>query len=154
QRWPCGGRWIADAVIPCSALHPAWGNQTSGVTPAGRVAFSHYADPGSGNIDYSLIKLADGTELITSYGYDALGRMVQKVMPKGNAGRTIDANGNLGGSPDLTYSTAWAYYGLTEQATPPAACGGSARSQAGLPKSKTPHGISATTVVYDLAGRP
>lgn len=156
-RWSCTAcsPAIGDQVIPTTALRPAWLNQTSSVSPLGKVAFSHYADPAGARPDYTLAKLADGTNVITSFSYDAWGRVTQKVMPKGNAARTIDSNGNLQGSPDTTYATAWSYYGLTETAAPPAACGGgTAVSQAGLLKSLTPSGIAATTTVYDNAGRP
>lgn len=156
-RWSCSGcnPAIPDQVIPASALLPAWLNHTSTVSPLGKVAFSHYADPASGLADYVLAKLDDGTNVITSFSYDAWGRMTQKVMPRGNAGRTIDANGDLQGSANTDYATTWAYYGLTETASKPAACGGGAAvGQAGLPKSVTPHGVTATTTVYDSAGRP
>lgn len=156
-RWSCSGcsPAIADQVVPSSALRPAWLNPTSSVSPLGKIAFSHYADPASGRADYALATLDDGTSVITSFSYDAWGRVTQKVMPKGNAGRTIDADGNLQGSPNLSYATSWAYYGLTETAAPPAACGGgSSVGQAGRPKSVTPNGIATTTSVYDNAGRP
>lgn len=155
-RWTCPtcSPALAEQVVPSSALRPSWLNHTSVVSPAGRVAFSHFAGPASAQPDYDLVKLADGTNVITSYTYDTMGRLTQKVMPKGNAARTIDSEGNLQGSPDPAFATAWTYYGLTETAVPPAACGGGAVSQAGLPKSKTPYGIATTTTVYDAAGRP
>jgi YD repeat-containing protein len=55
--------------------------------------------------DYTLTRLLDGTDLITSFDYDSYGRVTQKVMPKGNAGRTIDASGNLQGTIDSKYAT-------------------------------------------------
>jgi RHS repeat-associated protein len=153
---------IATQVIPSSALTPAWLNQTSTVSPSGKVAFSHFANPDSGHPDYVLAKLSDGTNVITSFSYDNYGRVTQKVMPKGNAGRTIDSNGILAGAIDSTYATSYGYYpagtGLTDpvrKAAPPAACGGgSAVDQAELPKTTSPHGVAATTTVYDVAGRP
>lgn len=154
------------AVIPSSALRPtAYGNQTSVVSPSGRVTFSHFADPASGKADYVL---AGGSlRLLTSYLYDALGRTTQKVMPKGNVQRTIDVQGDLTGTADLTYATSWSYYAGGETAAPPAACGTlPSVNQAGLPKTMRqegsyteagglkPGGVSDVTAVYDLAGRP
>jgi RHS repeat-associated protein len=143
----------ADAAIPTSSLQPAWLNQTSVVDPVGNVSFTHYADPAAGHSDYDLVKVGD-VNLITSYAYDSTGRTIQKVMPKGNAARTIDSSGNLTGTPDTTYATTWTYYGLTETASIPAACGGGTSvQQAGLLKSLQHAGIAATTSVYDSAGR-
>ncbi|MEX0817471.1 MAG: PA14 domain-containing protein [Gaiellales bacterium] len=156
-RWQCSGcsPSIPLQTIPSSALRPAWMNRTSVVSPEGRVNFAHVADSAAARVDYALVKLADGTNVITSYTYDDFGRVTQKVMPKGNAGRTIDAQGDLQGSPNLTYATTFAYYGLTETAGPPTACGGgTAVTQAGLLKSVTRNGIAATTTVYDTGGRP
>jgi RHS repeat-associated protein len=151
-RW--SGPGTAEQAIPAAALRPAWLNQTSTVSPSGRVSFSHFAHPASGQPDYELQELAGGTNVITSYTYDGAGRVTQKVLPKGNAGRTIDANGNLTGTPNTDYATTWEYYGLTETAAPPGVCGGGqAVAQAGLLKSLAHHGIAATTNVYDLAGR-
>ena len=42
-------------TIPSSALAPAWLNQTSTVSPTGRVAFAHFAEPWTGNPDYTLV---------------------------------------------------------------------------------------------------
>lgn len=146
---------VADQVVPAAALRPAWLNQTSTVSPLGRVAFRHYAQPETGLPDYALVRLGDGTNVITSFDYDSYGRITRKVMPKGNAARTIAAEGGLQGSPNLTFATDWSYYGATETAAPPAVCGGgSAVSQGELLESVTPSGIAATTSVYDLAGRP
>lgn len=155
-RYACTGcnPSISDQIIPTSALRPAWLNQTSTVSPLGRVGFQHYADPAGGLPDYTLAKLDDGTNVITSFSYDIYGRITRKVMPKGNASRTIDASGALTGSADLQYATDWTYYGPSETAAPPAACGGSAVNQAELLESVTPHGIATTTTVYDSAGRP
>ena len=86
---------------------PAWFNQTSSVSAAGRTSFS-LPDPANARSDYSLVRLLDGTNLITSFSYDVYGRVTQKVMPKGNANRTIDANGNLQGSPDSTFAMTYA----------------------------------------------
>jgi YD repeat-containing protein len=146
---------IADQVIPTSILAPNWGNETSTVFPTGKIAFKHYAVPAKQLPDYLLGRLGDGTQVITSFTYDSYGRTTQEVMPKGNASRTIDSEGNLQGSVDSRYATTWSYYGLGEIASAPAACGGaSAVDQAQLLKSKTPYGIAATTTVYDGAGRP
>jgi RHS repeat-associated protein len=164
-RWAaaCGATVVPAQVIDSAYLVPAWLNQTSTVSPGGRVAFQHFADPDAGHPDYTLAKLTDGTNVITSLSYDPYGRVTQKVMPKGNAGRTIDTNGNLAGAIDSTYATSYSYYPLPDpnnpndpgKAAPPTACGGgSAVNQAQLPKTTSPHGIAATTTVYDGAGRP
>jgi YD repeat-containing protein len=155
-RWSCltCTPTLPQETIPSSALRPAWLNQTSTVSPLGKVAFSHYADPAAMRSDYSLARLADGTNVITSYSHDDYGRITQKVMPKGNATRTIDAQGNLQGSPDLTYATTWTYYNPTDTAARPAACGGgTAVNQGELLKDVTPRGVATTTMVYDIAGR-
>ena len=155
-RWSCAAcaPSIPDQVIPSASLQPAWGNQTSTVSPLGKVAFSHVADPTKGLVDYTLVK--DGsTNVITSFAYDPYGRVTQQVMPKGNASRTIDADGNLLGSPDASFATSFVYYAVTETAAPPGACGGgSAVNQSGLPKSKTPYGIQTTSYVYNSRGQP
>ena len=154
-RWSCTGcsPSIPDQVIPAASLQPAWNNETSAVSPLGKVGFSHVADPAKSLSDYTLVK--DGsTNVITSFAYDAYGRMTQKVMPKGNAGRTIDADGNLLGSPDASFATSFVYFAVTETAAPPGACGGgSAVNQSGLPKSKTPFGIAETSYVYNSRGQ-
>jgi RHS repeat-associated protein len=155
-RWACGTcvPAVSTQAIPASALRPAWLSQTSTVSPLGKVGFQHFAAPASGLPDYSVVKLTSGTNVITSFSYDTYGRITRKVMPKGNSGRTIDANGDLQGSADLDFATDWAYYSSSETAAPPSACGGgSAVNQIELLKSVTPHGINATTSVYDPAGR-
>jgi RHS repeat-associated protein len=153
-QWACSTCGISQQDIPASALTPAWLNQTSTVDPAGRVSFHHFQNPELGHPDYDLVKLADATNVITSYTYDSTGRMLEKVMPKGNASRTINPDGSLSGSPDTNYATEWVYYGSTETTAIPSACGGGTSvSQAGLLKSETPHGIASTTTVYDSAGR-
>jgi RHS repeat-associated protein len=153
-RWSCPAcsPAIADQVIPATSLQPAWGNQTSTVSPLGKVTFSHVADPATTLADYSLVE--DGlANVITSYAYDDYGRATQKVMPKGNAARTIDANGNLQGSADTAYATSYVYYAVNATAAPPAACGGgSAVNQAGLLASKTPYGLASSTFVYNSRG--
>ncbi len=148
---------LPDATIPAANLLPAWLNQTSTLAPGDtaanpRISFSHFVAPSTGSPDYALVR-ANGQDLITSYGYDAFGRITQKVMPKGNAGRSIDASGNLTGSPDLTFATSWNYYAPGEQATVPAACGSGTANQAGLLKDVTPRGVATTTTVYDAGGR-
>ena len=144
---------VAKQIVPASALRPAWNNKTSIVMPSGRVRFSHFASPQLGNPDYDLVKVGS-QDVVTSYSYDSLGRITRKVMPKGNASRTIDSDGRLTGSPDTTFSSAYTYYGLGDAAAPPAGCSGSAVNQAQQLKSVTPHGIASTTNVYDVAGRP
>ncbi len=149
---PPGG---SQTIVPASALRPHYLNQTSVISPSGMVSFSHFADPASQKPDYTL---AGGSlRLVTSYSYDSLGRMTQKVMPKGNVGRTIDGQGNLTGSPDLTYATSWVYYSGGDSAAPPAGCASApAVNQAGLLKTERQEagGVTPVTTVYDAAGRP
>lgn len=146
---------IADQLVPAATLRPAWLNQTSTVSPLGRVGFQHYVQPDAGLPDYTLARLDDGTNVITSFSYDSYGRITRRVMPKGNAARTIAADGTLQGSPNLQYATDWTYYGAAETAAPPAACGGgSAVNQGEFLKSTTPYGIATTTTIYDSGGRP
>ena len=140
-------------IIPSSVLRPAWGNQTTAIDPAGRLSFHHFADPAAARADYDLIKIGS-TNVITAYEYDNVGRTTRKIMPKGNAARTIDASGNLQGTPNLDYSTDWVFYDSDDTAAPPAACGGGAAvHQSGLLKSLTHHGITPEETVYDPAGR-
>jgi RHS repeat-associated protein len=155
-RWSCAScnPALTDQTIASNELTPAWLNQTSTVSPLGRVSFSHYTDPASRQPDYQLQRLADGTNLITSYAYDSYGRTTQKISPRGNATRTIDAQGTLQGAVDTTYSTNYTYYGAAETARPPAVCGGSSVNQAQLLKTQAPHGAAATRFYYDNAGRP
>jgi RHS repeat-associated protein len=154
--WTCSNcsPVISDQIIPSGNLLPAWNNQTSVVSPAGKVSFSHYVMPWTGQPDYTF-RQDSGSNYITSYNYDSYGRVTQKVMPKGNAAVTIDSNGNLVGSPDTTYATTYNYYaiGATAQASscpsPPAAA-----NQAGQLQSKTAHGLTPTSYVYDVYGSP
>jgi len=146
---------LSNQVVPNSILKPSWRNQTSEINPTGKITFRHYNDPAKQLPDYLLGKLGDGTPVITSLAYDTYGRTTIEVMPKGNANRTIDGDGNLQGSIDDKYSTTWSYYGPSESAAPPSACGGGGSvDQAQLLKSKTPYGIASTTTVYDGGGRP
>jgi RHS repeat-associated protein len=152
--WSCAdcSPAIPDQVVPQGDLLPAWNNMTSVVTPAGRLSFSHYAAPWTSLPDYTL-QQDSGLNYVTTFAYDNYGRVIQRVSPKGNAAMTIDANGNLSGTQDTTYSTTYAYYGVadTAQATgcpsPPAAA-----NQAGQLASSTPHGLTPTTYVYDAFG--
>ena len=82
---------------------------------------------------------------MTSYTYDTLGRITQKVVPKGNAARSIDANGNPTGSADANFATSFAWYGISQWIAPPAACGGSSVNQAGLLRSKQAAGMALQT---------
>ena len=86
----------SSALLQASAMRPDYGNLTSTVTPSGLIHFSHYADPASAQPDYKLEGTAGGLQLVTSFGYYSLGRLISKAMPKANESRTIDANGNLG----------------------------------------------------------
>jgi RHS repeat-associated protein len=154
-RWSCGCG-IGDQVIPSSALRPAYFNETSTVSPLGRMSFNHIPDPTKPRPDYSLARLFDRTNVITSFEYDSYGRVTRKVMPKGNAGRPIDANGDLLGAPNLTYATDWTYYpasGAEASAALPSACGGGSAHQSQLLKSVKPHGVATTMYVYDAGGR-
>jgi RHS repeat-associated protein len=153
-KWSGAGCGTVQA-IPATALRPAWFNQTSSVSPAGRTGFSHFPNPANARSDYSLSRLLDGTNLITSFSYDAYGRVTQKVMPKGNADRTIDANGTLQGSPDTTFATTYTYYAPGDTSVLPLACNGPGPTidQAQLLKSTAPRGIATQTFVYDAAGR-
>ena len=108
----------------------------------------------SGKPDYLLEGASGGLSLVTSFVYDGLGRATQKAMPKANEARTIDANGNLTGTPDSRFVTGYSYYGSAETAAPPAACAaGSAVNQAGLLKSVAVYGLATATNVYDTGGR-
>ncbi len=153
-RWSCVlcSPAIPDQVIPTSSLQPGWGNQTSVVSPGGRVAFSHFAEPERGLPDYTLQQDA-GVDYITSYGYDGYGRLAAKVMPKGNANRTIDASGNLAGSVDTRYQTVYGYYGVNDTAQASSCPGAPAAvNQAGLLSSLAHAGMTPTTYVYDARG--
>jgi RHS repeat-associated protein len=154
-KWSCWNctPYLPEQVISTTNLLPTWLNQTSQVSPSGKVSFHHFATPQRGLVDYDLDKLADGTNVITSYEYDNLGRTTRKVIPKGNAGRTIDSNGNLGGTPNLSYATTYVYWDDGASSAPPASCGGGSVDQSGLLKSTTPYGIASTTSYYNLAGR-
>jgi RHS repeat-associated protein len=149
----CGSLPTSATNLPTSALQPAWNNPTSTVSPLGKVSFSHYDRPWTGDSDYSLVSLT-GTNLITSYSYDSYGRLTQEVTPQGNAAATLDVGGNLSGSPDPNYVTSYSYYGAGVTAAPPAGCGGGAVNQLGLLQTKAIHGASVQSVVYDAAGRP
>jgi RHS repeat-associated protein len=159
-QWACSScsPAISQTNVPVSDLDPAWENQTSVVSPAGRISFQHYLDQASGQPDYSLVKLADGTNLITSYVYDSLGRLTKKYMPKANASATIDSTtGNLTSTPDTNYETDYSYYGDGTTAAPPSACGGgTAVNQYGqLEQTSIPNGgLHTVTSVYNSAGLP
>ena len=155
-RWACSScsPSISDQVIPATALQPAWENQTSVVSPSGRIAFTHFADPTSGLPDYSLVKLTGGTNLITSYSYDDHGRLTEKVSPKGNSSATIDSDGDLSTTPGSNYITSYSYYAPTDTASPPSGCGGgSAVNQGGQLETRSVAGLTDQTSIYDTAGR-
>ncbi len=151
-------------AIPSSALTPAWGNQTSTASPAGRVTFSHFNQPWTALSDYSLAYAPlNGTSspLITNYTHDGFGRLTGKVLPNGNTAAILSSGTLTNPGDPLTsnYGTVYAYYGDTDTATTPASlatgCLASATvSQLGLLKSITQHGLHAVTTVYDIAGRP
>ena len=158
--WSCkvittGTCSIAQSPIPTASLRPAWLNGTSTVDPVGRVSFHHFTDQAAGHADYDEVQVGS-QNLVTSYSYDSLGRMIEKVMPRGNAARTIDSGGNLTGSPDATFATDWTYYTMQETTTIPSPCtgaGSTSAAQAGLAKATLRHGLAAETNVYDIAGR-
>jgi RHS repeat-associated protein len=162
-RWACGScsPAIAAQVIPASALKPAWLNQTSVVSPAGRLSFNHFNEPWTGNPQYTLVTApVNGTSasLVTSYSFDTYGRIAGKVMPNGNPSPTIDpASGDLtnpGVPATSDYGTVYSYYAADETAAPLAVCGGGNEvNQAGLPKTTSSHGLHEETAVYDSAGR-
>jgi RHS repeat-associated protein len=158
--WSCSycSPQLNQQAIPASALRPAWFNQTSTMSPTGKIAFAHFADAASGHPDYDLVRLAGGTDLITSYGYDTLGRLTQKVMPRGNTAG-VNGQGDLQGTPDATYfGTTYTYYDTTGSGasaiSPPPVCGsGTAVYQGQLLKSSQHAGLAPTTYVYDSGGR-
>jgi RHS repeat-associated protein len=158
-KWACPAcsPVISQQNIPVSDLAPEWGNQTSVVSPAGRISFQHFLDQASGQPDYSLVKVGS-SNLITSYVYDSLGRMVKQYMPKANASATLNSTtGNLTSTPDTNYETDYTYYGDGSTAAPPSACGGGgAVNQYGqLESTSIPNGGLATiTTVYNTAGLP
>src|SRR5579871_1257322 len=179
-QWACADctTTISLQNVPVSDLAPEWENQTSTVSPAGRISFQHFLNQASGQPDYSLVKVGS-SNLITSYVYDSLGRMIKQYMPKANASATINSTtGNLTSTPDTNYETDYTYYpdptgdsndaddstGVdtdsdsdTGFAAPPSACGGgNAVDQWGqLKQTSTPNGGLATqTIVYNLAGLP
>ena len=158
-QWACSdcSPTLSQANVPVSDLAPAWENQTSVVSPAGRISFQHFLDQASGQPDYSLVK-ANSTDMITSYVYDSLGRMTKQFMPKANASATIDSTtGNLTSTPDTNYETDYLYYGDGATASPPAACGGgSAVNQYGqLEQTSIPNGgLHSVVTVYNTAGKP
>jgi RHS repeat-associated protein len=155
-RWACStcSQPFTTQVIPSANLRPAWGNQTSTVSPLGRITFNHFASPWKAVPDYTLERLSDGTNVITSFSYDTYGRKTEMDMPKGNAARTIDSQGNLQGSPDPTFATYYTYYTSGQTAAKPAACGGgTAVNQAEQLKSKDIRGLATISNVYDSGGR-
>ena len=130
--WRCPGcsTAIPAEVIPTDNLLPNWGNQTSTVSPSGRLSFSHFATPELGHPDYTL-NLLDTTDPVspsvdptTSFTYDSYGRVTRKVMPDGNKNRTFDSSGDLSGTADNHYETTYTYYGPGDTISPPAACSG------------------------------
>jgi len=148
--WKCQS-CPAFEIVPKAALRPAWLNQTSTVSPTGRVGFSHFDKPEKALPDYSLAK--DGSaNVITSFSHDNFGRVLQKVMPKGNAGRAIDSGGNLQGVPESRYATNYSYYGQNESADNPCTTPVESVHQGLLLKSISQYQIT-TSHVYDSAGR-
>jgi RHS repeat-associated protein len=160
-RCPGCGTPIATEVIPTDNLLPNWENQTSTVSPGGKVSFSHFAAPWAGHPDYTLALLdtsdpvSPANDPTTSFNYDSYGRVTKKVMPDGNADRTIDANGDLSGTADSRYATNDTYYGPGDTVSPPASCPsgmGGPYNQAEQLKSTNTYGLAAVTLVYDNGG--
>ena len=152
-------------VVAAADLMPNYGNQTTTIGqsttngPPDRLSFSHFAEPWLGVSDYSLV-LNGAEQLITSYTYDAFGRMVSKVMPKGNSARMISTTpgateGDLSGAIDAKFQTDWVYYAPTDTQAWDTACGSgpAATGQMGLLKSLTTYGVAPVTTVYDSGGR-
>ena len=84
----------AEASRPRSATSPpasspAWDNQTSTVTPTGRLSYSHYDKPWTGlpNTPRSGARERQPRPLVTSYSYNGFGRMTGKVLPNGTPAR-------------------------------------------------------------------
>jgi RHS repeat-associated protein len=158
-KWSCTACSPALSLqdVSISNLAPEWENQTSVVSPAGRISFQHYLNQASGQADYSLVKVGS-SNLITSYVYDSLGRMTKQYMPKANASATINSTtGNLTSTPNTNYETDYTYYGDGATAAPPSACGGgSGVNQYGrLESTSIPDGgLSTDTTVYNTTGLP
>jgi RHS repeat-associated protein len=165
--WSCSGCTpaIADQTIPSASLLPGWFNQTSTISPAGRISYSHFDQPWTGSPQYDLVTApvnGTSTPLVTSYSYDPSGRIAGKVMPAGNPSPQFNASsGDLTNPPNAassTYGTAYTYYDATgpgASAAPPNApdCSGSSVNQAQQLKTAATHGEATTTYVYDAAGR-
>jgi RHS repeat-associated protein len=164
--WACSdGCSISTETVPEADLQPAWLNQTSTVSPDGELSYGHYDQPWTGNPQYSeALGSVDGASagpLVTSYSYDDYGRIAGKVMPAGNPSPSFssasdETYGNLSnpGDPATSdYGTSYSYYGPTDTAAPPEACGGgSAVNQGGLLETRSEHGLADTSYVYDDAG--
>lgn len=154
--WSCAtcASPFSTEIVPSSALRPAYDNQTTIVSPAGRVTFSHFVNPSLALPDYKQVLLGGGESLITAYKYDNQGRLIEQINPRGVPDASIDQGGQLGGALDTTYSTTWTYYPTSTLAAPPSVCGsGAAVNQGGQLETKAPHGMSSTSYVYDSAGR-
>ncbi|HEV7566405.1 MAG TPA: PA14 domain-containing protein, partial [Microbacteriaceae bacterium] len=140
------------SLIPYNQTAPSYGQQTSTVSPEGEVSFSHYSDPVSGQPDYT--QSGGSLRLVNSFTYDALGRILTRVQPKGNAALTIDSAGDLSGTPSAAYVTTYGYYSDSATAAPPSGCpSGSAVNQAGQLQTISRPGYADQTSVYDAAGR-
>jgi RHS repeat-associated protein len=161
-RWQCANcaPAIPYQVIPGANLKPGWANQTSAIDPSDRITFHHFNEPAFPYPDYDLVQVS-GQNLITSYTWNFDGRPLSKWMPKGNAGRTIDANGNLTGTPDNMYRTTWTYYSLDPPAggagpyLPTACAPPNTRSgdNGGQVASIQHAGMTMQSFYYDVAGR-
>lgn len=144
---------IPFADIPNADFRPLWLLKTSDVSATGTIAFQHFARPAVGAPDYTLVS-AGGSNLITSYVYDSYGRVLKKIAPKGNASKSIDANGTLSGATDDRFATVYSYYQPAETVALPSECGpASTVLEPGAIKSAEPYGIAPQTFFYNSAGR-
>ncbi len=179
----CTGLPTTLTPVPSSILTPAWDNQTSTVSPMGRVSYTHYDKPWTGLAQYTEVQApvnggGGNVPLVTSYSYDSFGRLTGKVLPNGNPSPSFSTttNATYGNSSsdygDLTnagtasssnYGTTYGYYpdsGSGDNANTPSSIATGCPSastgvyQSGLLESEQPHGVHATTTIYDDAGRP
>ncbi|HEV7566483.1 MAG TPA: PA14 domain-containing protein, partial [Microbacteriaceae bacterium] len=156
------------AILPGSFLLPAYGNQTSIKQPSGRTVFHHYQQPWTHQSDYQLVvngtTSATAVPMITSYDYDAYGRMIDKYETKANllatGFRTLAANGTLSGPFQTTganigtnYLTTWQYYASGATNASGSCAPSPAVDQGELLQTYTRAGISPITYIYDSAGR-
>ncbi|MGH3009674.1 MAG: RHS repeat-associated core domain-containing protein [Gaiellaceae bacterium] len=83
--------------LPASDLLPAYANQTSVVSPAGRVSFNHYADPVSGQPDYSMVS-SGSFPTVTAAGGQGGGAASNCVSGVGGSGGTSTSGSDIAAS--------------------------------------------------------